>query len=1088
MNINKMKVFHKDLIKIVENSSTIPERLENKFLLNQLLVNDHMVNSRIDNWCQTVAAGNQEKFEKRLAWDNLGLNTIRDILDSVHLTNSQHLPDWAETLKAALEATVLVSLEEKNFLNPQEPLPFEELFLPFIYVARQKLQAQSGCSYSLLSPEAHANLERYLLESLTNLCSHALGINFQIFRTYQQPTLGRWLGQLQGAHSREQYNKFINKMLSGELLTFFQEYNVLARLAATVTDFWVSNTCEFLQRLASDWSDIQTTFQSHADLGQVVAIEPSLSDLHHNGHSVIAVTFASSLKLIYKPKDLGIEEAFFQLLAWLNEKEIPQPLKQLQLLNRSNYGWVEYVEHLPCPDEQSAVRFYHRAGMLLCLLYILSGADFHQENIIACGEHPVLIDLEMLMSARPREEGNPPDAQTNALYLAFEQYSYSVLSTSFLPKWEFGRDGLAYDISGLGGTGGQQTHFRKLIWQNINTDGMVLNYEYVKTKSSSNIPILNGVHLLPSNYVEELVDGFRQMFQFLMAHKETLLAANSPLAKLAHQKVRSIFRPSQVYASLINETLQPKYLQNGVDRSIALDVLSKSFLKYESKPRNWRIIAAEQEALANLDLPLFTTYPDSADLIINSHQFIKQYFKEPSYDLVVARLRQLNKDDLEQQIGFIRSSLYTSIANEVEHPLSLSQQAALIDTTFPLTEEVLIQQAVNIAQELQKRAVRASDGSVTWMGMDYIPEAGRLQPKSMGYDFYDGSSGVAVFLAALAKITGSEEFHDLALGALKPIRNLVQNSNSVREQAIIKQIGIGGGKGLGSILYTLVRSSQFLEEPILLEDAQRLASLITATTIAADDKFDIISGTAGTILGLLAFYHATAHSPALELAKTCGYHLLNYRVVSDTGYHTWATVGGKLLTGISHGAAGIAYALLRLYAVVGDSSFLQAALEAIAYERSVFSPQAQNWLDFRGEKPGFGMTWCHGAPGIGLARLGCLAILDTAEIRQDIDTALQSTQKFCLQDIDHLCCGNFGRIDVLLVAAQKLKQPELLEIIQKHTAFLIKKAEKVGFFQVFPSHFQGLYNPGFFQGTAGIGYELLRLAYPEQLPAVLLWE
>jgi lantibiotic modifying enzyme len=31
-------------------------------------------------------------------------------------------------------------------------------------------------------------------------------------------------------------------------------------------------------------------------------------------------------------------------------------------------------------------------------------------------------------------------------------------------------------------------------------------------------------------------------------------------------------------------------------------------------------------------------------------------------------------------------------------------------------------------------------------------------------------------------------------------------------------------------------------------------------------------------------------------------------------------------------------------------------------------------------------------------------------------------------------------------------------------------------------------NPSFFQGTAGIGYELLRMARPDLLPSVLLWE
>lgn len=101
----------------------------------------------------------------------------------------------------------------------------------------------------------------------------------------------------------------------------------------------------------------------------MVAINGNLSDFHHNGRSVIGVTFTSGLKMIYKPKDLGSEEAYFQLLAWLNEQQVPLQFKLLQVLNRSTHGWVEYVEHLPCEDLQAGKRYYQRAGMLLCLLY-----------------------------------------------------------------------------------------------------------------------------------------------------------------------------------------------------------------------------------------------------------------------------------------------------------------------------------------------------------------------------------------------------------------------------------------------------------------------------------------------------------------------------------------------------------------------------------------------------------------------------------------------------------------------------------------------------------------------------------------------
>jgi lantibiotic modifying enzyme len=76
----------------------------------------------------------------------------------------------------------------------------------------------------------------------------------------------------------------------------------------------------------------------------------------------------------------------------------------------------------------------------------------------------------------------------------------------------------------------------------------------------------------------------------------------------------------------------------------------------------------------------------------------------------------------------------------------------------------------------------------------------------------------------------------------------------------------------------------------------------------------------------------------------------------------------------------------------------------------------------------------------------------------------------------------------LLVAAQKLSRPELLETAQKQAAWVVAKAKQVGAFHLFPNLPKDVYNPGFFLGTAGIGYELLRLAYPNLVPSVLLWD
>ena len=133
-------------------------------------------------------------------------------------------------------------------------------------------------------------------------------------------------------------------------------------------------------------------------------------------------------------------------------------------------------------------------------------------------------------------------------------------------------------------------------------------------------------------------------------------------------------------------------------------------------------------------------------------------------------------------------------------------------------------------------------------------------------------------------------------------------------------------------------------------------------------------------------------------------------------------------------------------------------------------------------------TWCHGAPGIGLARLGSLEMLDTPSIRQEITTALKTTGAFRVGEADHLCCGNMGRLELFLVAAGKLGQPDFMEAAYQQGTQMVMRASQRGNFAFSLRLPKGIYNPGLFIGTAGIGYQLLRLAYPDRLPSVLLWE
>lgn len=1105
-----------DLVKIAYQANSLSECLRRRTnSINKQETNDEL----IKHWCEVVAQGNWEKFYKRLQWDGLDINTVRSVLLNVPVAESEPLPIWAETLKEVIETSAKFHLNEvtsetyKLPIEAEKPLPFADVLLPAVLVGRQKLLTFLGSMslsldclpLNLLSEAAYLQLEHGLLQRLVNLSAKTLQLEFTNFRPYNYSLLNLMLEKLKlsaeeilGSRSKKYYLDFVDHLLQDGLLAFFKKYAVLGRLIATTVDFWVEATAEFLQRLQADRAKIERILDfTEVTLGKVTAIAGSLSDVHNRGRSVLILTFTSGKKLVYKPKNLGLEVIYNKLLNWCNQHDAPLIFKVIKVLDRHTYGWVfDYIEQLPCQDEAAAQRFYQRAGMLLCVLYVLGGNDCHYENLIACGEDPVLIDAETLL----HPQTNPIEGSVQAIEEMSEieqHFQDSVLRTGLLPRWDFSPDKrIAYDVSAIGSVNSQQAPWRVPRWKAVNTDEMHLVYEEVKLPVQANVPMLHGVALSPNDYLEEIVVGFRQMYHFLSDRRSALLANDDFVTALQAQQVRFIFRPTNFYHILLEKTLTPEFLRYGIARSIELDILCQTCLTSGQKPQAWAILRSELQSLEQLDIPYFGTSCSSDALTVGLKQPIEKYFKQPSYNQFLKRLQNLNETDLASQIGIIQGSFYARVGQNIvaeEPPNPNSLKTTDFSKTAPLTSSQLLQQAEAIAEEIQARSLHDSAGNVNWIGFSYVPNAERFQFQPLGYSLYDGSCGVALFLAALARVTGNAQWGNLALNALQSLQTVLQTSNNLFAQKFARRIGIGGATGIGSMIYSLVKISQFLSNTALIEDARLAAQLITPELIAADQQLDVIGGAVGAILGLLTLYQATGEAKVLEQAINCGQHLLSHRVSEQEHPRAWKNIAQKPLTGFSHGAGGIAYALLRLYAVTEDQAYLQAAQEGIAYECSVFSTTAANWPDLRDISDGlcqsrFLVTWCHGAPGIALSRLGGLSIYQTDEILQDVEVALQTTLKYGLQGLDHLCCGNFGRIEVLLVAAQKLFRPHLLEIAQKQAAWVVAQPDRVVTYHLFNNLPNSLFNPGFFQGTAGIAYQMLRLAYPEMLPSVLLWE
>ncbi|MGZ4853622.1 MAG: lanthionine synthetase LanC family protein [Candidatus Angelobacter sp.] len=369
---------------------------------------------------------------------------------------------------------------------------------------------------------------------------------------------------------------------------------------------------------------------------------------------------------------------------------------------------------------------------------------------------------------------------------------------------------------------------------------------------------------------------------------------------------------------------------------------------------------------------------------------------------------------------------------------------------------------------------------------------------TLGPDLYDGVSGLALFFAAYYHATRDPQAHKVALKALASVREKIQQLVANPGLWRSGSLAIGGLVGMGSLLYALTTTADWLNAPELLETASDLAGMIAPEWIRADSSLDVMNGCAGTLLAVLAFSRVARTQgidaqSAVDLAAECGHHLLRSRVTASNGLRAWPGPGGIPRAGFAHGVTGIAYALSRLFEQANDDKFREAAFEGLAFERTLYVPEQQGWLDTHSNRITERGSWCCGAPGIALGRLGCLAALDEPAVRRDLEEALRLTLALPEAANDQLCCGNFGTIDILLTAGSALGRLRLSDQALEWTRQILERSQPHGFLFLPPSHCNSngpahQYNPSFFLGMAGIGYTLLRLNHPDVFPSVLLLE
>ena len=363
-------------------------------------------------------------------------------------------------------------------------------------------------------------------------------------------------------------------------------------------------------------------------------------------------------------------------------------------------------------------------------------------------------------------------------------------------------------------------------------------------------------------------------------------------------------------------------------------------------------------------------------------------------------------------------------------------------------------------------------------------EPWRAEQRPLEPNLYDGSAGVGLFLAHLAVVTGDVAVRQTALGAMRHA--------FARAPAMACESRDGLHAGSLGIAWAIAYTGALLDIGELRSNGRELA--VAAPPLSGPARSpDVILGSAGAIIALLALGEEFDDPQLVGDAISTGDELIGRATVTRHGW-SWATPGNRYrqdLCGLSHGAAGIGWALLELFASTGEERFRTAATEAFAYERSWLDETSGTWPDLRsgGQRRGAQRriastalgTWCHGEGGIALTRLRALQVLDSPDYGQDAETALEATRRELTRSLPHeiedltLCHGAAGAADVLACGAA------VLGTLWNEAAALGSKLGHVALQRygapdkAWPCGSLAGTTPGLFRGLSGIGWWFLRL-------------
>lgn len=1000
-----MKINGKDFI----NSLSIDERYNSIAEETVSLKRDN-----IKNWRERTNILSESDFQSELEENKYKLEVFSNVLGK---------NNFEKNYEKTLNETKWFKFFQLSFLD-MKPRNYNEEY-NFVYFIRNFLDESEIKIKEFMKIRSYPNQEK-ILDSVINALGVKLINVFQKTLIYEL-NMEREKGLLDGADSEARFHSFCKKALSHDyLLSFYKKYPVLMRLASIISIDFIQNIKEILDNYYMNNEKISKQLHLDNDLS-IEEIEIDKGDSHQSGKTVAVLLLSNKTKIIYKPRNMKIVEAYNELIELFNKASNTLDMYIYESAIFDDFAFETIVKKVKCRDIKQVEKFYERFGQLISIMYVIKGTDLHMENVIACGEYPVVVDLETLIQQKlPVDFG-----ETAAAKVAEEKLNNLVSNTALLPEKNFSID---VDLSALGGKEGKIVgEVEKVI--NENTDVMHIGKAQGELEGAENQPTLNESKVNYSEYMDFIIKGFTNGYHFFL---ENIDEVKERLALFDNKIVRVLIRNTMNYARILDMLHHPSCLKDFMSREEVLENFWNHILK------NKKVMKSEIEDLRKDDIPVFFRNTSHTDLITSKGEKINDFFPVGSYAKLTSDVNKLSNDDMIKQIGIIK--LKTGLFN----PLKLANTDIIPIVNLKQQEnnkQRLLKEAKSIANSIISSSVCSIRNTVSMASLQSGIDT--YEYSVIDNSLYQGLTGVGLFFHMMWIVTKEEQYKEMR----NRLVETVMNEQFAKDCSVIS--------GDGSILILLMYMLKSGEDT--LEEIAKITSKIDKN-LESMEELDWVGGLSSILHCYINLFKITNNRDYYKMVLKIA-NIMRVKIDVD-----------KMIGGFSHGCSAVSMVLYELYAITGKKKYRILANQILEKDQSYFCEEKKAWRDLR-HADAYPSHWCHGSVGIGLSRIVINELDKNLDFESEITIALENTKNSQLTKDDTLCHGNLGKTDLFLKTGDF------------QTAFnianeIITEKENIGFYN--SNSLPNLENYSLFTGITGIGYQLLRIAYPEIVPSVLM--